>query len=228
VRKPEDAAFDVVAIAASRGGVEAVQRLLAALPADFPAAIVVLLHISHSPSYLAEICQRSTALKVNWACDGMPLLAGEIIIAPPDAHLLINLHGECQISSLPPVNYVRPSADLLFETASMCFGDRMLAVILSGSGRDGAVGARAVKNAGGRVLVQDRETSVSFEMPRAAIETGAVDFVLPLDEIASAIYALVAVQGAADFFRVSPQFAFRHVHQCRGLNPAFVLREPGA
>jgi two-component system chemotaxis response regulator CheB len=210
--------FDLVAIVASQGGVEAVPRLLAELSADFPAPVVTLLHISHSPSCLNHIFQRATQLEVKWACQGLPLTRGEVIVAVPDMHLLINGDGRCDLSSLAPINFVRPSADLLLESASLCFAERTLAVILTGCGRDGAVGARAVKNAGGRVLAQDRQSSASFDMPRAAIETGAVDFVLPLGQMASAIQTLVSVPWAAEYLRVSPDFAFSHVHQIRGLN----------
>ncbi|HEX2055671.1 MAG TPA: chemotaxis protein CheB [Nitrospiraceae bacterium] len=101
---------------------------------------------------------------------------------------------------------------------------------MSGLGRDGALGARAIKNAGGRVLVQDRTSCASFEMPRAAIETGSADFVLPLEDLASALIALVTVPGAADLFRVTPGFSLANAYrylQREGGAPARLVMKPG-
>ncbi|HJT19279.1 MAG TPA: chemotaxis protein CheB [Nitrospira sp.] len=211
-------AFDMVVLAASRGGVEALPEVLRGLPGDFPAAVAVVLHISHPSSYLVEILRRRTALDVKWAEEGDTIVPGCVVVAPPDAHLLVNDDHTWHISHLPRQNYVRSSADLLFESASAVFGNRTLGVILSGGGRDGAIGACAVKQAGGRVLVQDRATSASFDMPRAAIETASVDFVLPLDQIASAVRSLVVVPGAADLFRVSSSFSYSHIDRIRGFH----------
>jgi len=85
--------------------------------------------------------------------------------------------------SMPPVQFVKPSADVLFESASICFGPRLLAIILTGMGMDGAKGAKAVRAAGGRVLAQDEKTSVIYGMPRAAVNAGAAERAIPLDEI---------------------------------------------
>jgi len=214
------AAFDLVVIAASRGGVNAIGQVIRALPANFPAAVVVLLHISHPSSYLREILQRHTGLPVTWAGDNDPIRPGHVLVAPPDRHVLIRPDRSCHVADFERVNYVRPSADILFEAAARVYGKRVLGVVLTGNGRDGAVGARAIKNAGGRILVQDRQSSESFDMPRAAVETGAVDFMLPLSQIPSAILSLVAIPGANELFHVSPDFAFAHVQQFRGFQLA--------
>jgi two-component system chemotaxis response regulator CheB len=212
------AAYDLVVIAASRGGVIAIGRVIQALPADFPAAVIVLLHISHSRSYLREVLQRHTGLPVTWVRDDDPIRPGHILVAPPDRHVLIRSDKCCHVADFERVNYVRPSADILFETAAHAYGDRTLGVVLTGDGRDGAVGARAIKNAGGRILVQDRQSSESFDMPHAAVETGAVDFMLPLSQIPAAILSLVAIPGADKLFQVSPDFAFWHVQKSRGIS----------
>jgi two-component system chemotaxis response regulator CheB len=211
------AAYDLVVIAASRGGVNAIGQVIQGLPADFPAAVIVLLHISHPSSYLREILERYTGLPVTWARGGDPIRPGHILVAPPDRHVLIRTDKCCHVADFERVNYVRPSADILFETAAHACGNRVLGVILTGNGRDGAVGSRAIKNAGGRILVQDRQSSESFDMPCAAVETGAVDFMLPLSQIPAAILSLVAIPGADKLFQVSPDFSFWHVQQSRGI-----------
>ncbi len=216
------AAYDLVVIAASRGGVDAIARVIQALPCDLPCAVVVLLHISHPSSYFRDVLQRSTRLAVRWAGEGDGLRPGHVLVAPPDRHLMIRSDRTCHVGNFERVNYVRPSADILFETAARVYGNRVLGVILTGDGRDGAIGARAVKNAGGRILAQDRQSCESFDMPRAAVETGAVDFMLPLSQIPAAIHSLVAIPGADQLFQVSPDFAFGHVQQARG----FSLPEP--
>lgn len=113
------------------------------------------------------------------------------------------------------INFLRPSADLLFESVADVWKRRSIGVILSGLGKDGALGSRAIKNAGGRVLALDRSSCASFGMPLAAIETGAVDFVLPLPDLASALITLVTVPGAAQLFRVSPAFSLSHAYRHR-------------
>lgn len=214
------AGFDLVVIVASRGGVKAIGTVIKTLPSNFPSAVIVLLHISHPLSYLREILQRETCLPVSWAQEGDALCPGHILVAPPDRHMMIRSNRCCHIAHFERVNYVRPSADILLETAAHAYGNRVLGVILTGGGRDGAVGARAIKNAGGRILVQDRQSSESFDMPRAAVETGAVDFMLPLHQIPAAIVSLVAIPGADKLFQVSPDFAFWHVQKSRGISLA--------
>ena len=112
-------------------------------------------------------------------------------IAPPDKHLLANQDRTLSLTQSELVHFVRPSADLLFESVAASFRERAIAVILTGSGRDGAMGVKAIKKMGGTVIAQDEETSEFFSMPSAAIETGQVDFILPVDEIPQALVALV-------------------------------------
>src|SRR5260370_39568148 len=109
-----------------------------------------------------------------------------VFIAPPNRHLLVNTDGTLSLSQSELVHFVRPSADLLFESVAASYRDRAIAVVLTGTGSDGAMGVRAIKKMGGTVLAQDEGSSEFFGMPGAAIETGFVDFLLPLPEIAPA------------------------------------------
>lgn len=185
-------AFDVVAIAASAGGLKAIIELLSGLPANFPASIVVVQHLGpQHRSLMAEILSRRTTLKVKDADDGERMAKSMVYIARPDMHLLVNPDGTLSLTSSELVHFVRPSADLLFESAAVSYKDRAIAVVLSGTGSDGAMGVQVIKRMGGTVIVQDEKTAEYSGMPSAAIKAVSVDFVLPLDEIVPALIALV-------------------------------------
>lgn len=184
--------FDVVGVASSAGGPMALSALVAGLPPGFGAAIVVVQHLDpRHRSLLAQILERRTSLPVRQAEDGDDLRPGEIIVAPPDHHLLVNADGTVSLTRTELVHFTRPSADLLFESLAAAYGPRAIAVVLTGTGSDGAMGATAVKKRGGTVIVQDAASSEFAGMPTAAIKTGTVDFVLPLAEIAGALAVLV-------------------------------------
>ena len=185
-------AFDIVALAASAGGLRALSQVLAALPADFPAAIVVVQHLDpRHRSLMADILSRRTSLQVKEAKEGTRLSPGSAYIAPPNRHLLVNSDSTLSLSQSELVHFVRPSADLLFESVAASYKDRSIAVVLSGTGSDGSMGVKAIKKMGGTVIVQDEKTAEFFGMPGAAVQTGSVDFILPLDEIPSALVILV-------------------------------------
>ena len=187
-----EASFDIVAIASSAGGLAALTSTLSALPADFPAAVLVVQHLDpRHRSLMAEILSRRTALAVVQAVGGEPIEAGTVYVAPPDHHLLANANRTLELAQTELVHFVRPSADLLFESVAAAYRERSIAVVLTGSGSDGAMGVEAVKKMGGTVLAQDESTSEFFSMPSAAIATGKVDFVLPLEEMAPALLSLV-------------------------------------
>jgi Chemotaxis response regulator containing a CheY-like receiver domain and a methylesterase domain len=114
-----------------------------------------------------------------------------VYVAPPDRHLLVNDDGTLSLSRTELVNFLRPSADLLFESVAASFKDRAIAVVLTGTGSDGSKGLHAIKKMGGTIISQDEGTSEFFGMPAAAIRTGLVDFVLPLNQIAAALTTLV-------------------------------------
>ena len=192
ILKPTGAAFEIVAIAASAGGLNALSRVLSVLPHDFPAAIVILQHLDpRHRSLLSSIMSRRTPLTVREARDGDSLNKGTVLTAPPDKHLLVNSDGTISLTHTELVHFVRPSADLMFESVAASYKEKAIAVMLTGSGRDGAMGIKAIDKMGGTVIAQDESTCEFFGMPGAAIATGAVDFILPLDEIAPAIITLV-------------------------------------
>ncbi|HEV8441243.1 MAG TPA: chemotaxis protein CheB [Methylomirabilota bacterium] len=191
-----DASFDVVALAASAGGLTALIRVLSGLGAGFPAAVVIVQHLDpRHRSLMAEIFARRTPLKVKQAEEGDRLSPGAVFTAPADRHLLVNRDGTLALSQSELVHFVRPSADLLFESVAASYRERAIAVVLSGTGVDGAMGIRAIKKMGGTTIVQDEKSSEFFGMPGSAIETGAVDFILPLDEISQALTTLVTGGG---------------------------------
>ena len=184
--------FEIVALAASAGGLRALTEVLGALPGDFPVPLVVVQHLDpRHRSLMAEILGKRIALPIKEADEGDKLEPGHAYIAPPNRHLLINPDRTLTLTQTQLVHFVRPSADLLFESTAASYRDRAIAVVLSGSGHDGAMGVKAIKKMGGTVIVQDEKTSEFFGMPDAAQQTGMVDFVLPLHEIAPALQTLV-------------------------------------
>ena len=184
--------FEIVALAASAGGLRALTEVLGALPGDFPVPLVVVQHLDpRHRSLMAEILGKRIALPIKEADEGDKLEPGHAYIAPPNRHLLINPDRTLTLTQTQLVHFVRPSADLLFESTAASYRDRAIAVVLSGSGHDGAMGVKAIKKMGGTVIVQDEQTSEFFGMPAAAQQTGMVDFVLPLRDIAPALQTLV-------------------------------------
>jgi two-component system, chemotaxis family, protein-glutamate methylesterase/glutaminase len=190
--------FEIVALAASAGGLKALSEVLAALPAGFPAAVVVVQHLApRHRSRMAEILDRRTGLAVRQAADDDQARPGTVFVAPPNRHLLVNPDGRLSLTRTELVHFSRPSADLLFESVAASYRERAIAVVLSGSGGDGAMGAKAIKKMGGTLIVQDPETAEFSGMPGAARQTGLADFVLPLGEIAGALQTLLAERRAA-------------------------------
>ena len=185
--------FDVVAIAASAGGLAALSAILGDLPADFPAAIAIVQHRSPEPStMLEELLQKRTTLKVRQAEEGDRLTPGIVHIAPPARHLLIRPDASLTLSDSPKVRHCRPAADWLFKTAATAFQSRVIAVVLTGGDGDGSDGIQDVKRMGGRVIAQDRETSQVFGMPLSALQTGSVDAALPIEQIAPRLLTTVS------------------------------------
>lgn len=190
--------FSIVGIAASAGGLAALSAVVGGLPGDLPVPVVVVQHLDpRHRSLMADLLDRRTDLAVCEAVDDARLDPGTVSIAPPNRHLLVRAGGRVSLSDSELVHFLRPSADLLFESLAGSFRDRVIAVVLSGTGTDGAMGVRAVKQVGGTVIAQDPETAEFAGMPQAAVEAGSVDFVLPLDEIAPAILALLALAEGA-------------------------------
>lgn len=168
----------IIAIGASTGGVAAVQRVLAGL-GGLPLPILVTQHMP--PGYtrrFAERLQQTTAFKAKEAEDGDPLLPGQVLVAPGGRHLAIMRQGDglaCRLDDGPPVSGHRPAVDVMFRTLAAVAGDRTIAAVLTGMGRDGAEGLMALKRAGARTIVESEETAVVYGMPKAALELGAAD-----------------------------------------------------
>jgi len=182
----------VVAVAASTGGPSALTHLLSRLPAELPAGVIVVQHMPAGgfTRALAERLDGVCALKVREAQHGDPVALGQVLIAPAGCHLRVSRlrgAGVVLLDRGPAVNNHRPSADVLFESVARAFGARAVGVVLTGMGEDGAEGLHALRQAGGRTLAQDEQSSVVFGMPRAAVRRGAVDRVLPLEELARAV-----------------------------------------
>ncbi len=181
---------ELVVVGASLGGPRALAALLRALPGNFPAPIAVVQHIADGfTEGLASWLATESRLDVREARDGDPLRPGRVVLAPTGRHLLVT-EGTAHLSDAPPVDTFKPSVTPLFVSAARAYGPRACGVILTGMGRDGADGLRAIKDAGGPTLAQDEATSAVFGMPRAAIELGAVDRVLALEDIARALLEL--------------------------------------
>lgn len=198
---PPSAPFDIVVMAASLGGIQAVSSVLSALPVEFPVPIILVQHLSpHSRSHLVEVLAHRSHLPVVWAESGICLQAGHVYVAPPDWHVLVTSAGTLMLTQTPRVQYTRPSANPLFESVAQHYRERAIAVVLTGLGSDGAGGVQAIKAAGGRVLAQSLRTAYAVGMPKAALLTGCVDFALSLHVLAPALVAFVMVQGAAQFF----------------------------
>ncbi|RMG86440.1 MAG: chemotaxis-specific protein-glutamate methyltransferase CheB [Chloroflexi bacterium] len=186
---------EVVAIGASAGGPSALSRLLGALPAEFPLPIVVVQHMPPEFIYgLARWLDKSTSLGVCVAHDGQALEAGVVHLSPGDAHLtLARKDGELRAKLVMERGTYRyqPAVDMLFESVAQVCGGRSMGIVLTGMGDDGARGLKAIRDAGGHTLAQDRASSTVFGMPSAAIEAGAVQYVVSLTNIPSTLLKLV-------------------------------------
>lgn len=190
------APLELIVIGTSTGGPPALQRVIPRLPADFPVPIVVLQHMP--PGYtraLAERLDRISELAVREAEDGDRLLPGQVLVAPSGFQLGLQGVGPgarvAVLEACPFPSYYRPSIDFTFKEAARAFGRHALAVVMTGMGHDGAAGLAAVKEAGGLAWAQDEATSTIYGMPRAAWETGLLDGVFALDELAPLLAAAV-------------------------------------
>ncbi len=175
----------IVVVGCSLGGASALRVLLAALPRDYPLPLAIVQHRGlDSVDLLAPALQEVTQLEVREAEDKEPILAGHAYLAPADYHLLVE-EGRFALSTDAKVLSARPSIDVLFESAADAYRERVLGVLLTGASRDGTNGALRIKRKGGMVVVQDPASAESGIMPRSAIDSCAVDRVMPLDGIAS-------------------------------------------
>lgn len=183
---------NIIVITASAGGLNAISEILSKLPSDFPAPIAIAQHLEpNRPSMMAEILNKRSPLFVKQAKAGDKLYPGKVYIAPPNLHLLVNPDSSLSLSHSEKVNFVRPAGDVLFKSVAASFKERCIAVVLTGMDGDGAKGVKEIKRMGGIVVVQDKATCKYPSMPDSAIQTGEVDFIVPLDKIARSLMYLI-------------------------------------
>lgn len=184
--------YGIIAIASSAGGIRALNQVLGGLPPRMPMPVLIVQHLDpRHRTIIADVLGRRSPLPVKLAEDRETAVAGTVYVAPPNYHLLVGAAGVMSLSSSELVHFVRPSADLLFESVAGAYGPAAIACVLTGTGNDGAMGVNAVKSRGGTVIVQDPQQAEFKGMPEAAVATGSVDFILPLEEIPMVIKGLV-------------------------------------
>jgi two-component system, chemotaxis family, protein-glutamate methylesterase/glutaminase len=195
-----EGASRVVAIAASTGGPRALAELIPSLPRDLDAAVLVVQHMPRGFTHsFAQRIDLMSHLRVSEAQDGEPLQSNHVYVAPGGLHMRVAVPVGVPVVALDnsaPVWGVRPAADVLFRSVAMHFGAEVVGVVLTGMGRDGAAGLRAIREAGGLAVVQDRETSIIYGMPQAALAAAGADRILPLRGIGPAIAELVTERRA--------------------------------
>lgn len=197
---PMEAADDqrrvqMIGIAASTGGPGALVAVLGPLPADFPAPILVVQHVTRGfVAGLAEWLDGETPLHVGLTSHGDTPRPGEVLLPPDDYHIQVNAQGVVELCKEPPYKGLRPSANYLFHSLARAYGPRAVGIVLTGMGDDGAEGLKALRLAGGLTLAQDEQSCVVYGMPREAVARNAVDRVLTLDQIALTLSRLARPQ----------------------------------
>ncbi|MFL5447528.1 MAG: chemotaxis protein CheB [Gemmatimonadales bacterium] len=184
--------FDLVVLAASAGGLKAITAIVSGLSAAFPVPLAIVLHRSKQlPNMLAQVLGHSTALIVRTAEAGERPTPGTIYVAPSDRHLTITHDGTFALMDEQLIHHTYSAADPLFRSAAEVYGNRVVAIVLTGGQDDAAEGARAVGLAGGIVIAQNEATSQVFSMPQATIATGQADTILAIEDIAPALTRLI-------------------------------------
>jgi two-component system chemotaxis response regulator CheB len=185
---------DIVAIGSSTGGPAALHKILSELPADFPAPIVIVQHISFGfVEGLASWLDTASPLQVKVGKQGERMQAGSVYIAPDGQHMQVDRFGKISLNQAEQVGGFRPSVTPLFDSVARANGSAAMGVILTGMGADGAVGMRSLYQAGAITLAQDEASCVVFGMPKEAIALGAVQHIVPLDKVAQKMTELVVV-----------------------------------
>lgn len=186
---------EVLVVASSTGGPDALAKVLSDVPATFPVPIVVAQHMPPVfTTMFAERLDRVSGLSVREAADGDLVVAGQVLVAPGDRHLRISRAAglvRAHLDEGPKENFCRPAADPLLRSAVETYGEGVAVLVLTGMGQDGLAGCHVVADAGGRIVVQDEATSVVWGMPGAVATAGLADEVVPLGQVASRLLALV-------------------------------------
>jgi len=183
---------ELVAIASSSGGPEALSIVLSGLPEKLPCPVVIAQHMSDGfITGMVEWLRKTTLLNVKVGADGDALEAGTVYVSPSEKHMQIRRGRRISLTDRRAKDIYRPSCDKLLASAADVYGSRTIGIILTGMGSDGVLGIKSIKEAGGATIAQDQKTSVVFGMPRAAIEGGYVDSILPIEEISAGIVVLL-------------------------------------
>jgi len=183
--------FGLLAIGSSTGGPDALATVLTALPGDLPVPVLITQHMP--PVFTKMLAQRldsTCRLSISEAVEGDSVAPGRVLIAPGGLHMELKTRGTgvvVHLSDAPPENFCRPAVDVMFRSVASVFRNRVLAVVLTGMGRDGAAGAGVIRTAGGEVFAQDEATSVVWGMPGATVMAGQADRVLPLEQVAATV-----------------------------------------
>ncbi|MFW6020639.1 MAG: CheB methylesterase domain-containing protein, partial [Guyparkeria sp.] len=190
-RRPPPRRPHVIAIGASTGGVQTMEAIVHALPGGYQVPVLYIQHISDGfqPSLISWLDGRG-AIKVRQINAGALPLPGHVYLPPEQHHLAIDGMGHARTPQTPPRNGHRPSIDVTFESVAAYYGPTAMGVLLTGMGRDGATGLRAIRDAGGHTVVQDPEEAIVSGMPQAAVEMEAADEVLPLERIIALLLSL--------------------------------------
>lgn len=191
MRESQAKNYTAIVVGTSAGGFQALVKMLRPLPRDFPIPILVVRHqLADSDNYIVQALSKECQLKVSYAIEGEKPNNGHVYIAPPDRHLTIGPQGLIVLSKSAPVNYSRPSIDLLFQSAAKIYREGVLAVILTGANQDGAEGAKWVKQYGGDILVQDPDSAEASAMPKATLKKVDADYIVWLDQIGPQLWTL--------------------------------------
>jgi two-component system, chemotaxis family, protein-glutamate methylesterase/glutaminase len=184
---------EAIVVGASAGAVDALSVLLPALPRDFPAPLMVVVHVPPDKnSILTDLFRSKCLMQVQEAEDKEPIRDSTIYFAPPDYHVLVERDRRLSLSSDLPVSFSRPSIDVLFESAADAYGPGLIGIILTGANRDGARGLRAIREAGGTTLVQDPDQAHARDMPAAALAECPDARIMSLQEITVYLQEVVA------------------------------------
>lgn len=182
---------EAVVIGASAGGMKALKTILSGLPGDFPLSIAIVQHMaSHADSYMAEYLGSNCALPVREADDKEDFKKGAVYLAPSDYHLQVEPGRTLSLSADSPVNFSRPSIDVLFDSAADVFERALIGIVLTGASADGSAGLKRIRSKGGIAIVQDPEDAESPFMPQSAIASAAPEYVAALRDIAPLLLKL--------------------------------------
>lgn len=183
--RPTSGREKVVLLAVSTGGPAALEKVVPRLPADYPASVLIVQHMPRAfTKALAKRLDGISALDVREAAAGDELAPGQVLIAPGDQHVVFDSVGRLRLNDGPPVHGCRPSADVTLQAASRLLGARLSVIVMTGMGKDGAIGSQAAKAAGARIFAQDKESSIVWGMPKAVVDMGLAEAQLPLEKIA--------------------------------------------